>query len=61
MLFGKKYDDKEIECRFCHKKVKPIIKLNRAKSEFFGCRYTGKDKAYWLICPNCKAIIGTKS
>ena len=49
MLFKKRYDDKEIECRYCNKKVKPLIKLNRVKSEFFGGRYTGTDKKYWLI------------
>ena len=59
-MFKKKYNDKEVECFKCHQKVKPLIKLNRAKSEFYGSIYTGKDKAYWLICPNCKAVIGTK-
>jgi len=34
--------------------------LNRVKSEFIGGRYTGKDKAYWLVCPKCKMIIGKK-
>ena len=29
MLFGKKLDDKEVECQFCHKKVKPIIERNK--------------------------------
>ena len=56
----KKYSDKEIECPKCHQKAKPIIELNRVKSEFFGASFTGKDKAYWLKCPNCKTIIGTE-
>ena len=59
-MFKKKYDDNVVECPKCHQKVKPILKLNRTKSEFFGARYTGKDKAYWLICPECKTVIGTK-
>ena len=60
MLLKKKFENKEVECRFCNNKVKPIIKLNRTKSEFYGGRFTGNDKAYWLICPKCKKIIGTK-
>jgi len=59
-VFKKKYDDKEVVCPKCHQKVKTILKLNRMKSEFYGGRYTGKDKAYWLICPVCKMVIGTK-
>ena len=35
-VFKKKYDDKEVECPKCHQKVKPILKLNRTKSEFYG-------------------------
>lgn len=60
MVLRKRYDDKEIECRFCYKKVRPLLRLNRAKSEFNGIRYTGKDKPYWLICPICKKVIGVK-
>ena len=60
MVLRKRYDDKEVECKFCHHKVKPLIQLNRTKSEFIGGRYTGKDKMYWLVCPNCKKIIGSK-
>jgi hypothetical protein len=60
MLFVKRYDDKEIECRYCHQKVKPLLKLNRTKIEFIGSKYTGKDKLYWIICPNCKKVIGSK-
>jgi len=60
MLFGKRFDNKEVECNSCHQIVKPLIKLNRVKSEFFGGRYTGTDKKYWLVCPNCKAVIGSK-
>ena len=56
----KRFDDKEVECRNCHKKVKPLIKLNRTKSDFIGGRYTGTDKKYWLICPYCKSVIGAK-
>lgn len=59
-MIKKKCNDKEIECSNCHQKVKPLLKLNRAKSEFVGGRYTGTDKAYWLVCPNCKTVIGTK-
>ena len=59
-MFKKRYDNKEVECTFCHQKVKPLIQLNRIKSEFYGVKYTGTDKNYWLVCPNCKAIIGTK-
>lgn len=60
MLFKKRHDDEEIECKFCHQNVKPLIELNRTKSEFFGSQYTGKDKQYWLICPKCKKVIGSK-
>jgi ssDNA-binding Zn-finger/Zn-ribbon topoisomerase 1 len=56
----KKYNEKEVECPKCHKKVKPLLKLNRLKSEFIGSKYTGKDKLYWQICPNCKFVITTK-
>jgi uncharacterized protein YbaR (Trm112 family) len=59
-MFRRKYDDKEIKCPKCHQKVKPLLTLNRTKSEFIGGRYTGTDKNYWLICPNCKAVIGSK-
>ena len=53
-------EKKEIECPYCHKKIIPIKKLNRAKSEFYGNVYTGKDKLNCLICPNCKKVIGQK-
>lgn len=56
----KNYSDKEVECPKCNQKIKPLLKLNRAKSEFIGGRYTGTDKNYWLICPSCKEIIGIK-
>jgi len=52
--------NKEVECPNCHKKIIPKTKLNRVKSEFYGSTYTGKDKLFWLICPNCKKIIGQK-
>ena len=61
MLFGKKFDDKEVECRVCHKKVKPILKRNKLKDNFHMQRYSGLEKKYLMICPNCKAIIGGKS
>lgn len=64
MLFKKKYDDKEVECRFCHKKAKPIIERNKmAPGPIFarvGTSSTKKPHRFLLICPNCKAIIGTK-
>ena len=56
----KKYSEKEIVCPKCHQKEKPLLKLNRAKSEFIGGRYTSSTKNYWLICPNCKEIISVK-
>ena len=56
----KKLKNKEVECPNCHKKIIPKIKLNSIKSEFYGSTYTGKDKLFWLICPNCKKIIGQK-
>jgi len=59
-MLKKKFGDKEVKCLNCHQKVKPLIELNRAKSEFIGVRYTGKDRVYWLICLKCKTIIGTK-
>ena len=61
MLFSKKYDDKEIKCQVCHKNVKPIIKRNTLKQNFYGQRFSGLEKKYLLICPNCKSIIGFKS
>ena len=64
MLFEKKYDDKEVECKFCHKKVKPIIEKNKmVPGPFFGRvgpGSTNKPHRFILICPNCKAVIGTK-
>jgi hypothetical protein len=64
MLFKKKYDDKEIECKFCHKIVNPIIERNKmVSSPVFGrvgSWMTKKPNRFILICPNCKAIIGTK-
>ena len=56
----KKYSDKEIKCPNCHKKVKPLLELNRVKIEFIGARYTGNDKVYFQICPLCKFVISTK-
>jgi hypothetical protein len=44
MLFGKKFDDKEVECIVCHKKVKPIMKRNRFKDNFIMTRWSGLEK-----------------
>ena len=44
MLFGKKYDDEEVECQVCRNKVKPIIKRNKLKNSFYGQRYSGLEK-----------------
>jgi hypothetical protein len=60
VLLKKRYNDKEVECQSCHQKVKPIIKRNKLKDNFYGQRFTGTEKRYILICPNCKAVIGTK-
>ena len=60
MLLKKRYNDKEVECQSYHQKVKPIIKRNKLKDNFYGQRFTGTEKRYILICPNCKAVIGTK-
>ena len=60
MIFNTKYDDEEIKCHTCNKKVKPILQKNKLKQNFYGQRFTGTEKKYLLICPNCKAIIGTK-
>ena len=59
-MFEKKVDYKEITCSSCNKKVKPIIQKNKLKQNFYGQRFTGTEKKYLLICPNCKAIIGAK-
>jgi hypothetical protein len=55
-----RYGDDFVKCLNCHKKVKPLINKNRLKMDFIGARYSGKDKAYWMICPICKFVIGTK-
>jgi len=60
MLFKKQYDEKEIKCKYCKSNVKPIIKKNKLKDNFYGMRYTGTEKKYILVCPNCKKIIGLK-
>ena len=66
----KKYDDKEIECKFCHKIVRPIIKRNimaiglgMTPGPFFGRSGSSsaeKPHRFILICPKCKALIGAK-
>jgi hypothetical protein len=60
MLFKKQYYAKEIKCKYCNLKVKPILKKNKLKDNFYGMRYTGTEKKYLLVCPNCKKIIGSK-
>ena len=56
----KRYSEKEVECPKCHKKVKPLLKLNQAKIGLIGARYTGNNEEFWQICPNCKFVIGTE-
>jgi len=70
MWFETKYNDKEVECQFCHKKGKPIIKRNimgigfgMAPGPFFGRAGSSSAKKpyrFILICSNCKALIGAK-
>ena len=60
MLFRKQYDEKEVNCPSCHQKVKPLVKKNRLKDNFYGQRFTGIEKRFLLICPRCKAVISTK-
>jgi hypothetical protein len=64
MLFKKKFDDKEIECNYCHYKGKPIIEINQMVSVpvfgKVGSWSAKKPHRFILICPNCKAVIGTK-
>ena len=59
-MFKKKYDNKEIKCSKCNQIVKPILQKNKLKQNFYGQRFTGIEKKYLLICPNCKAVIGSK-
>jgi len=70
MWFRTRYDDKEVECQFCHKKAKPIVQRNAmdigfgmSPGPFFGrvgSSSAKKPKKYILICPHCKALIGAK-
>jgi hypothetical protein len=70
VLFKKKYDDKQIICKFCNFKGKPIIERNKmgigfgmSPGPFFGrvgLSSSNKPKKYILICPKCKAVIGAK-
>ena len=60
MLFKKHYDGKKIECTSCHQKIRHIIEKNKLKQDFYGQRFTGTENKYLLICPFCKAVIGTK-
>ena len=69
MFRKKQFYDKEMECPICHKKDRPILEKNNIN---FGMGWnlaggigrvglwTEHEKKYLLICPNCKAIIGTK-
>jgi len=43
-LFGKKFDDEEVECQACHKKVKLITKRNKLQNNFYGQKYSGLEK-----------------
>jgi len=56
--------EKEIECSYCHKKVIPKVEKNKLrllKIPVPQFRDSGtKEKKYLLICPNCKAVIGSK-
>lgn len=63
----KQYYEKEIECKFCHKKSKPILEKNTTSygAGFMAYGSIGRigasgDKKYQLVCPNCKAIIDYK-
>jgi len=49
-----------IKCPNCHKKIKPVLEENKLKLNFYGQRFTGTEKKFILICPNCKAIIDSK-
>jgi len=60
MVFKRKYHEKEIKCNHCGNTVKPILKKNKLKNNFYGMRYTGTEKKYLLVCPVCKKIIGIK-
>ena len=69
MWFETKYDNAEVECQFCHKKAKPIIKRNPMKFGLGGApgvigrvgpSSANKPNRYILICPSCKALIGFK-
>ena len=60
MLFKKKYLDEDVTCIHCKNTVKSILKKNQLKNNFYGIRYTGKEKKYLLICPICKKITGEK-
>jgi len=59
-----KYDDKEITCSYCKFKGKPIIEKNKLEQgPYFGMvgpPSSAKYRKFILICPNCKALIGTK-
>ena len=68
-MFKKRYDDKEIECSFCHTRVKPLLERMNVNLGY-GSSFPGligrvgsglvKEKKYLLICPHCKAVIGRK-
>jgi uncharacterized protein (DUF2225 family) len=58
------YKNKEIECPFCHNKIKPKVESNKFRllkipvPQFI--HSSVKEKKYILVCPNCKAVIGSK-
>ena len=68
MFKKKQFYEKEIECSICHKKIRPFLEKNNINfglGSWFGTigrvgPGTVKEKKYLLVCPNCKAIIGTK-
>ncbi len=55
-----KESKKIIKCPSCKQKIIPLFEKNKLKQNFYGQRFTGKEKNYLLICPNCKAIINLK-
>ena len=59
-MFKKKISMKEMKCPSCNKIVKPIIQKTTLKHDFFGQRFTGTEKKYLLICPDCNAVLGSK-
>lgn len=60
------YDDEEMICQFCKKKVHPILEKNiwtmGKRIPIVGWWKVERTppKEFIKICPNCKAIIGAK-